>query len=50
MKFNKRYKVALATIIIILIITNPSVKDFKDYVGTNSYTGLKESQLQKLSF
>lgn len=43
-RFLRRLKTIVAVIIIVLIITNPSVKDFKDYIGTSSYSGLSRKQ------
>lgn len=34
-------KIAIAIVFLVFILLNPSIKQFKDYVGSNSYKGLR---------
>ncbi len=39
----KRILIVFAVILLLLIITNPSVKRFKDFIGSNSSKGLRRT-------
>jgi hypothetical protein len=39
---KKRYYIPLA-ILLLLIITNPGIKSFKDYTGVNTFSGLRRT-------
>ena len=37
----KKFWILISVLIIFLIITNPNMKNFKDYVGSNTYRDLR---------
>jgi len=39
----KKILIAVTLILLLLTITNPSIKRFKDFVGSNSYRGLRRT-------
>jgi len=41
---GKKILLICGGIVLLLIITNPSIKDFKDYLGVTSYDGLHKKQ------
>jgi len=43
MKTNSKVILGLVVIVSVILITNPNVKDFKDYLGQNSYYGLQRT-------
>jgi len=44
-KYNfKRLRLCIILLIVVLVITNPGIKNFKDYLGYTSYSGLRRTQ------